>query len=96
MVRKQLFLLFLKYLKINFSSTEISNNCVNNDIKSNESLINDFHTIKLSSGDYCIVSYFKDFENIYLCKAIKNCENDCYEMHNLHIILKTMMSEGQL
>jgi len=63
-------------------------------IKSNESLINDFQTIKLRSGDYCIVSYFKDFKNIYVCKAIKNCEDDSYEIHNLHIILKTMMSEG--
>jgi len=88
--------MFLKYLKINFLLTEIPSNCDNNDtiIKSNKSLINDFQTIELRSGDYCTVSHFKDFKNIYLCKAVKNCENNSYEMHNLPIILKTMESAG--
>lgn len=72
------------------------NNGEQNDalIKSNESLINDFQSIILKSGDYCLVSYFKDFKTIYLCKAIKDCEDDTYKMHNLPIILKTMDSEG--
>jgi len=72
------------------------NNCEQNDslIKSNEILINDFQSIILESGDYCLVSYFKDFKTIYLCKAIKDCEDDTYKMHNLPIILKTMDSEG--
>lgn len=48
----------------------------------------------LESGDYCIVSYFKDFKNIYLCKAIKNVEN-AYVMHNMDVIMQTSQSNGQ-
>lgn len=57
-------------------------------------LINDYQSITLRNGDYCIVSFFKDFKNIYLCKAVKNLENDDYSIHNLTIILNTMRSEG--
>ncbi|XP_029347622.1 uncharacterized protein LOC100166817 isoform X3 [Acyrthosiphon pisum] len=88
---------FLKLNKNQLICNEISNNCEQNDaiIKSNESLINDFQSIILRTGDYCIVSYFKDFKTIYLCKAIKDCEDDTYKMHNLPIILKTMDSEDR-
>lgn len=76
--------------------TGISTNCENNGIiiKSCESSINWFQNITLTIGDYCIISYFKNFNNIYLCKAVKSDANDDYEMHNLPIILKTMNSEG--
>lgn len=76
--------------------TGISSKCEDNGtiIKSSKSPINDFQNITLKIGDYCIISYFKDFNNIYLCKALKSDANDNYEMHNLPIILKTMNSEG--
>ncbi|XP_022168298.1 uncharacterized protein LOC111032328 isoform X2 [Myzus persicae] len=93
--------IFEEFLKLNTNQlicNEISNNCENNDtiIKSNASLINDFQTIKLRSGDYCLVSYFKDFKNIFLCKAVKSCVIDGYEMHNTPIILKTLESEDRI
>jgi len=60
-----------------------------------EYLTNDYQSIKLENGDYCIISYFSDYKNIYVCKAVKNCtDDDSYEMHNMAIILKTMESEG--
>lgn len=79
----------------NFIFIDIPNNYKNNEtiIKSNQSFINDFQSIELENGDYCMVSYFEDFENIYLSKAIINQEN-VYEVHNLSIILKTMDSKG--
>lgn len=55
---------------------------------------NDFQNISLENGDYCIVSYFKDLKNIYLCLAVKNSTNKFYEPHNVDIILKTMDSKG--
>ncbi|XP_026818102.1 uncharacterized protein LOC113557019 isoform X2 [Rhopalosiphum maidis] len=87
---------FLKSNKNQLICNQISNKCENNDtiIKSSESFINSFENITLTTGDYCIVSYFKDFKNIYLCKAVKNEAND-YEMHNLPIILKTMDSKDR-
>lgn len=76
--------------------TGISSKCEDKGttIKSSESSIIDFQNITLTIGDYCIISYFKDFNNIYLCKAVKSDANDDYEMHNLPIIIKTMNSEG--
>lgn len=59
----------------------------------NNDLINDFKNVTLENGEYCLVTYFKDFKNIYLSKAVKSTEN-IYEMHNLDVILKTIQSEG--
>ncbi|KAL4141977.1 hypothetical protein QTP88_004511 [Uroleucon formosanum] len=92
--------IFEEFLKLNENQlicNEISNNCEQNDskVQSNESLINDFQSIKLRSGDYCLVSYFKDFKTIYLCKAVKIRGDDVYEMHNLPIIVKTINSEDR-
>lgn len=61
--------------------------------KKTESLNNNYQSIVLENGDYCIVSYFKDFKNIYVCKAIKNTENT-YEMHNIEVIVNTIQSDG--
>lgn len=65
-----------------------------NIIRTKESSDNEFLSIVLESGDYCLVSHFEDFKNIYLCLAVKNSTNDMYEIHNLDIIIKTMKSEG--
>lgn len=57
-------------------------------------LINDFENIQLENGDYCFVTYFKDFKNIYLSKAVKGSDN-LFKSHNLSIIEKTLQSEGE-
>lgn len=67
------------------------NNEVMNDTK--RCLSNDFENIVLKNGDFCIVTHFKDFKNIYLCKAVKN-DADIYETHNMDIISKTLHSKG--
>lgn len=92
--------IFEEFLILNKNQSickRISNDCENNEtiIKSNECLINNFHSITLTIGDYCIISYFKDFKNIYLCKAVESCKHDTYEMHNLPIVLKTMINEDR-
>lgn len=81
-----------------FFKLGISNDSDNNSIihTEKESLIADFQTIKLENGDCCIVSYFEDFKNIHLCKAVKDCKNSSsYESHNLPIVLETMSSNGK-
>jgi hypothetical protein len=60
-----------------------------------KSVTNDFQIIKLENGDRCIVSYFKDFKNIYLCGAVKDNEKNSYKVHNYDIITKTLESTGQ-
>lgn len=56
---------------------------------------NDFPTITLENGDYCIISHFEDFKNIYLCEAVKCLNSDSYEMHNLEIVVRTMGNDGR-
>lgn len=74
---------------------DISIKSVNNNIiKAKESSDNEFQSIALKNGDYCLVSHFENFNNIYLCLAVKNPTSDIYEIHNLDIIIKTMKSEG--
>lgn len=54
-----------------------------------------FKSISLNNGDYCLVSYFKDFQNIHLCKAVRSKEDlNLYKVHNSDIILKTLTSNG--
>ncbi|KAE9524914.1 hypothetical protein AGLY_014964 [Aphis glycines] len=88
---------FLKSNKNQLIYNGISSKCEDKGtiIKSSESSIIDYQNITLTIGDYCIISYFKDFNNIYLCKAVKSDANDDYEMHNLPIIIKTMNSEDR-
>lgn len=59
------------------------------------SLINDFQNIQLENGDYCFVSYFEDFKNIYVCKAVKDYSDNSYKLHNISVIMETIQSEGE-
>lgn len=78
----------------------LKNSCENNENtlknKTKECSASDFQNVILKNGDYCIVTYFKDLKNIYLSKAVKDCTNNEYEGHNVHIILKTIKSQGKL
>lgn len=56
--------------------------------------LENFETISLENGDLCLISFFKDFKNIYVCKAIKDSSEDSYNIHNLEIILKTIENKG--
>lgn len=57
--------------------------------------IESFKSILLKNGDYCLISDFTDFQNIYLCKAICSViDSEQYETHNFDIIVKTMISKG--
>lgn len=61
--------------------------------KTKKRLIDDFQNITLISGDRCLISFFKNFSNIYVCKAVKNDENN-YESHNSNIVVKTLECTG--
>lgn len=60
--------------------------------KTKGSFTNHFEYVTLRNGDFYIVSYFKDFKNIYLCKAMEM--NNSYVIHNSLIVLKTLKSKG--
>lgn len=60
--------------------------------KTKKRLVDDFEYVALTNGDLCIISFFKNFNNIHICKAVKNGQN--YDPHNTHIVLKTMSSTG--
>lgn len=86
-----LFIYLIFFIVESTISNTTENNEVMNDIK--RCLSNNFENVTLKNGDYCIVSHFQDFENIFLCKAVKNYA-DVYEMHNMDIISKTSFSKG--
>jgi len=57
--------------------------------------IEEFENAKLKNGDYCIISFFKDFKNIYVCKAVKDCNDSFYTNHEMDSLLNpTNHSKG--
>lgn len=92
MFSKTLFINFVNFFILEISNGNDNHSTINMQRKS---LTTDFQTIKLENGDFCFVTYFKDFKNIYLCGAVKNDKTNSYDAHNLNIILKTMKSTGQ-
>ncbi|XP_050525474.1 uncharacterized protein LOC126896591 isoform X2 [Daktulosphaira vitifoliae] len=46
----------------------------------------------LKSGDYCIITYFEDFDCIYIGKAKK--DNNDIVLYNYNLILEVMQSKG--
>ncbi|VVC40574.1 Hypothetical protein CINCED_3A001375 [Cinara cedri] len=71
----------------------LSNKCLSEETKkpTEESSNNSFKSISLKNGDYCMLSHFEDFQNIYVCKAVCSKEDpNVYEMHNFDIIMKTI------
>jgi len=63
------------------------NNQVINESKENLK-IHEFENVKLKNGNLCIITYFKDFKDIYICKAGKDL-NDCsYTNYDINSMLK--------
>ncbi|XP_060853511.1 uncharacterized protein LOC132931636 isoform X2 [Rhopalosiphum padi] len=76
--------------KSSFICNEISNNNIDDEVinEPKENLkIKEFENAKLKNGDYCIISFFKDFKNIYVCKAVKDCNDSFYTNHEMDSLL---------
>lgn len=63
------------------------NNEVINEFKENLK-INDFENAKLKNGDYCIITYFKDFKDIYICRAGNDFDVNFYTNDDINSMLK--------
>lgn len=59
-----------------------------------DNLSKEWESVIIENGDYCIITHFKDFKNIYVCKAVMDQEDNTYKMHNMAIVLATLNSEG--
>lgn len=43
--------------------------------------------VSLKNGDYCFIQIFNDLSNIYVCKAVKNIENENYTLCDVGDVL---------
>ncbi|XP_050057688.1 uncharacterized protein LOC114129948 isoform X1 [Aphis gossypii] len=76
-----------------FICNEMSNCNVNdeviNEFKKNLK-IDDFENVKLKNGDYCIITYFKNFKDIYICKAGNDFDGNFYTNNDINSMFKDM------
>lgn len=54
------------------------------------------NNVPFKNGDICIITYFEDFSDIYVCKALHNTSNKTYDMIGIDVVLMTMSSTGEL
>lgn len=52
--------------------------------------IDDFENVKLKNGDYCIITYFKNFKDIYICKAGNDFDGNFYTNNDINSMFKDM------
>ncbi|KAE9525099.1 hypothetical protein AGLY_014513 [Aphis glycines] len=53
----------------------------------------DQKNISLINGDYCFIQIFNDLSSIYVCKAVKNIENEKYTLYNADVLLRTIFCQ---